>query len=470
MIPAMEATPVTQGRWYDDGRADVPGGVDGEVGRVVVVGAGIAGLTVAAALRQAGIDHVVLEARDRVGGRLHTVDVAGTPVDLGGSWIHHPIGNPMSALAAELGVAVGPGDPLPTVGGYDHGEGRRLSRPEVEKLMTLVWDEYPAAAEDLIEECGAQASVAIAIERFLTGLDLAPHAFRRARQLMRADAEAQAADAAERQSLQWVWNEMEYGGEFFGDLPEGGYRSVVQGLAAGLDIRLSTAVTEVTLSPTGVSVGAADGTAYDATHVVLTVPLGVLKRGLPVISPALPPGHAGSIDRLGFGRYEKVCVGFAEPFWRQAGISHSLLFPADPDEAAVFVMDHDAFGAGPALTFHVFDSLTGHVVDAEPSDAARWAVDLFAGAVGRASPEPVAIAVTSWARDPWAAGAYSHLPPGSDPSDADRLAEPVGGRLLFAGEHTQSARIGYADGAMTSGVRAAKALLRRSRVRLGPVG
>jgi monoamine oxidase len=63
------------------------------VDRVVVVGAGIAGLAAASRLRRAGIPCVVLEARDRVGGRLHTVDLAGVPVDLGGSSIHHPIGN-----------------------------------------------------------------------------------------------------------------------------------------------------------------------------------------------------------------------------------------------------------------------------------------------------------------------------------------------------------------------------------------
>lgn len=62
--------------------------------RVVVIGAGIAGLAAASRLRAAGIDCVLLEARDRIGGRLHTIDLAGTPADLGGSWIHHTIGNP----------------------------------------------------------------------------------------------------------------------------------------------------------------------------------------------------------------------------------------------------------------------------------------------------------------------------------------------------------------------------------------
>jgi monoamine oxidase len=54
---------------------------------------------------------VVLEARDRVGGRLHTVDLAGVPVDLGGSWIHHPIGNPLSKFCDEYGIARDPGTP-----------------------------------------------------------------------------------------------------------------------------------------------------------------------------------------------------------------------------------------------------------------------------------------------------------------------------------------------------------------------
>ena len=83
---------------FDDGRREVPAGVAEPVERVVVVGAGIAGLTVANALAHGGVECVVLEARDRIGGRLHTVDLAGSPVDLGGSWIHTPAGNPMRAF------------------------------------------------------------------------------------------------------------------------------------------------------------------------------------------------------------------------------------------------------------------------------------------------------------------------------------------------------------------------------------
>ena len=89
--------------------------------RVLVVGAGIAGLTVANALHHAGLECVVLEARGRVGGRLHTLDVAGLPVDLGGSWLHHPSGNPLRRFAPEAGVDCRPGDPLPTLAAFDVG-------------------------------------------------------------------------------------------------------------------------------------------------------------------------------------------------------------------------------------------------------------------------------------------------------------------------------------------------------------
>src|SRR5262245_5824691 len=90
--------------------------IEGPVERVAVIGAGIAGLSVASALTGAGVDCVVLEARDRIGGRLHTVDLLGVPVDLGGSWIHHTIGNPLTAYVDAAGVAHRPGDPLPTLG------------------------------------------------------------------------------------------------------------------------------------------------------------------------------------------------------------------------------------------------------------------------------------------------------------------------------------------------------------------
>jgi polyamine oxidase len=453
---------------YDDGRSDVPGGVTGPVERVVVVGAGIAGLTVANALANAGVACVVVEARDRVGGRLHTIDLAGHPVDMGGSWIHHPIGNPLRAYADQVGVSCRDGDPLPEMAAFDLGAERRLSPAEVGAELRTLYEAFPAAVDRLQRELGPDASAAEGIDAFVDGAALSPAAARRARQGLRALIEGESADLPERQSLRWMWNELEYEGGFFGDLPSGGYRSLMQALAAGLDVRLNFNVAEIAVEPDGVHVRSTAGPAENGSHVVVTVPLGVLKDRRPQFSPPLPPDRLAAIDRLGFGRFEKVVLTFDHAFWRAAGLPHLMLFPRDPDESTVWMIGLDAFGAGPALAFFIFHGAAGRMLDTTPDEAADWVCGMLAEAIGAPCPEPAAVAVTSWTTDPYSLGAYSHIPPGAAPADADLLGEPLHGRLLFAGEHTQSARLVYADGAMASGIREAKRLLQRAQVNLGP--
>ena len=435
----------------------------------MVVGAGIAGLTVANALVHGGVECVVLEARDRIGGRLHTVDLAGWPVDLGGSWIHTPVGNPMRAFAQQAGVPCRSANPLPELAGFDCAEERLLSTAEVQASLSMQFEGFPEAVGRLLGELGPDASAADGIEAFLAGAGLAPGPARRARQALRALIEAESADLAERQSLRWMWNEIDYEGHYFGDVPVGGYRRLVEAMAAGVEVRLGVDVAEVNRSANGVRVRSGDGATEEGSHVVVTVPLGVLRRHVLRFSPALPPDRLAAIERLGFGRYEKAALRFDEPFWRAAGLPHSMIFPRDPDAPAVWAIGQDSFAAGPVLVFHVFHTAAGHLLDGTADDAAQWALGLLAEATGSPPPAPAAVAVTSWANDPYSGGAYTHIPPGASPADADLLGEPIAGRLLFAGEHTQSARLAYADGAMTSGIREAKRLLGRASVYLGPI-
>ena len=449
---------------YDDGRTDIPGGVAGPVERVVVVGAGIAGLTVANALMHAGVDCVVVEARQRLGGRLHTIDLAGSPVDMGGSWIHHPVGNPMRAFARQVGIPCRSWDPLPELAGFDGGDGRRLSAAEVASNLRILYETFPDALGRLRIELGPEASVAEAIEAFVVGADLTAVEARRARQGLRAVIEAESADLSERQSLQWMWNEIEYDGNYFGDLPAGGYRTLVDAMATGIDVRLGVEVDDVSVSADGVAVRAVDGATERGSHAVVTVPLGVLKQGSLCFDPALPADRIAAIERLGFGHYEKVALRFDHPFWRDAGLPHLMFFPHNPAESTVWVIGQDAFDAGPTLVCFVFHSAAGRVLDTTPDEAAQWVLTMVAEAIGRPCPPPTAVAVSGWARDPYSRGAYTHIPPGAEPADLDLLGTPVNGRLLFAGEHTVSARMAYADGALTSGIREAKRLLHRPSV------
>ena len=317
---------------YDDRTTDVLAGISGPVERVVVVGAGIAGLTVASALTHAGVDAVVLEARDRIGGRLHTVDLAGAPIDLGGSWIHHPVGNPLRAFADQVGVPCAGADPIPEIGGFDCAEGRRLSADEVAASLRLVYEEFAEATDRLRAQLGPEASAAEAIEVFLAETGLGPADHRRARQNLRAIIEAEAAGTAESQSLQWMWNETEYEGSYFGDVPVGGY--------GGWSTRWPPASTSGSASRSprwpsrraGSRCAATTAPSRRARTSWSPCRSECCRRGSPRFSPPLPPDRLAAIARLGFGRYEKVVLRFEEPFWRAAGLPHVMLFPADPDD------------------------------------------------------------------------------------------------------------------------------------------
>lgn len=451
---------------FDGGSTDTPGGVIRPVERVVVVGAGIAGLTVANALRQANVDCVVLEGRDRIGGRLHTVDLNGWPVDMGGSWIHTPVGNPLRRLADQAGIRGRPADPLPEAVGYDYCEGRRLTADELAASVRLQFEEFPAAQEALLGELGPEASMADAIDSFVRELGLPASAERRARQALQADIEGESADRAERQSLHWMWNELEYGGDFFGDMPSGGYASLIGSIADSVDVRLGVEVAEILWTTDGVTVRDRNGEAEEGTHAVVTVPLGVLKRGSLTFSPALPAARTAAIARLGFGYFEKVALCFDRPFWRDHGVPHLITFPREANQPSMWVLGDDAFGGGPVLIAEIFHTATHHIRGKNADESADWVLEAVAEALGASCPAPSAVAVSSWADDPYSAGAYSHIPPGATPADADLLGEPVGGRLLFAGEHTQSVRLVYADGAMASGIREAKRLLGKANVLL----
>lgn len=185
---------------FDDGSPEIPGGIVRQVERVVVIGAGIAGLTLANALAHATVEYVVLEARNRIGGRLYTGDLDGSPVDFGGSWIHHPDGNPIRRFA-RAGTECRPANPLPSLAAFDCATGLWLSPADIDESLTGVQDGYNEALAGLRTRLGPAASAAEGIEAYLPTTGLRGDALRRARQALQAAVEADAAGAADDQSL-----------------------------------------------------------------------------------------------------------------------------------------------------------------------------------------------------------------------------------------------------------------------------
>ena len=196
-------------------------------------------------------------------------------------------------------------------------------------LLDFQLHQFPSALDALRTQLPEDANAAQAIEAFVRSAANGDDRARRARQALRAEVEADASGPAEDQSLRWIWNEVEYDGDLFGDLPRDGYRSLLQPLADGLDIRHGSIVDTITATDAVVQIALADGGVEQASHVVVTVPLGVLKSGALNFVPALPADKQDAISELGFGRYEKVVLVFDRPFWRDAGMSHLQYFPTN---------------------------------------------------------------------------------------------------------------------------------------------
>ena len=247
---------------------------------------------------------------------------------------------------------------------------------------------FVSALGRLRDALGPAASAADGIEAFLAATGLGDDALRQARQALRAHVEADAAGPAEQQSLTWLWTQDEYDEAYFGDLPRHGYATVVDAMASGLDVRLDWPAVRVALTEDGARVSSDRGQTEAGSHVVVAVPLGVLKSGVLAFTPPLPQERSRVVSRLGFGRYEKVVLRFDRPFWRDAGWSHLVLFPPDPAEPTTWVFDLDVFGTGPVLACHVFHSATGQVSAASPGAAVRWVTDRLATVLGGPCPEP----------------------------------------------------------------------------------
>jgi monoamine oxidase len=246
----------------------------------------------------------------------------------------------------------------------------------------------------------------------------------------------------------------------------GGYRELVKALAAGLDVRLSMPVRSIFVDDDGVLVVTDDGVEHRASHVVVTVPLGVLKSRRIEFSPPLHPDRLSAIDGLGFGGFDKLVLLYDQPYWRDAGFRHLVLTPSDSAAPVHALLGVDEVAGEPIVIFFAFGSTHGWLEGRDIGEAVPEAHRMLCDAVGRELPPPIGCLRSAWKTDEWTQGAYTYLKAGSSYEDLEMLGVPHAGRVLFAGEATGAARTGYVDGAILTGVREAKRLLDRDAVTL----
>lgn len=427
---------------------------DATATHVLILGAGVAGLTAARLLHDAGYRVLLLEGRDRFGGRLWTNrTLDNIPLDMGASWIHGIDGNPLSELMNEVGVVSVPTD-------YDNlavygADGSPVSEDDAATYEDLFNTVLERAAE-IAEASDIDLTLGAAIQQAITDLDeeLDDNRSRALAYLINATIEHEFAASVNGLSA-WNWESDEaFGGEdvIFPD----GYDWLTHYLAEGLDIRLNTTVTEIRYDDQGVEI-TAGGETFTADYAIVTLPLGVLKAQVVTFDPPLPAEKQHAIQNLYMGVLNKLYLRFPDVFWDMDADVIGYV-GEEAGQWAEFVNVAAVTGLPVLLCFNAGDY--GLAIESMSDDQIiASAMQTLRTLYGADIPEPTGYLVTRWGRDPFSYGSYSSYGVNSTPDDRAALAETLADVLFFAGEATHSAYPGTVHGALLSGQRAAEALM-----------
>ena len=266
----------------------------------VVIGAGMAGAAAAHRLREAGVRVTVLEARERIGGRIRSDQAWGVPVELGAAWIHGTRGNPLMPLARAADLTLVPTD-------YDDA----VVRDTVTGRPSAQADRRWAALDRLIAD----------LEDAWPPVDTSVAAWLRSRGWTDSRFDTWAAQVEITQEYALDPDRLgvratEEGGSFRGGdvLVGGGYESIPRELLAGIDVRLRTAVDAVSAQGAGVRAQLASGADVSADVAVVAVPLSLLRAGKPLVDP-MPASVNSAVRALATGVFEKVVLRYDEQWW-----------------------------------------------------------------------------------------------------------------------------------------------------------
>lgn len=436
---------------------------------VIIVGAGVAGLTAARQLQQAGRRVLVLEARDRIGGRTHTLlSPDGRITDLGASWIHGIADGPVYDIANSFGMPMREY----TVGSFQV-DSRPIAYygPDAVPLSDAETAAFAADVHAFDAELastiaaitpGTALSYGDAVEATLriftspTGNAAAPWSEDRAqrvREFLQHRAEEQYGVWLDELDAHGLDDDSTNGDEVV--FPEG-YDQLASALAEAVKVRLEHIVQRVEWSTAGVRI-ITDRGEFTAQQVVVTVPVGVLQSSDFVFSPPLPESHAVPLSRLRMNAFEKVFLRFAERFWdadvyaiRRQGAAatwwHSW-YDLTPLHGEATLL---TFAAGPCAQA---------IRDWSDNEIVESVLASLRELYGDAVTAPVRVDITRWQDDPYSRGSYAYMTVGSLTSDHDDLAEPIGGVLHLAGEATWTEDPATVTAAMCSGLRAAERVL-----------
>nr|XP_043607707.1 polyamine oxidase 2-like [Erigeron canadensis] len=426
---------------------------------VIVIGGGFAGIAAARALYDASFRVIVLESRDRIGGRVCTDYSFGFPVDLGASWLHGVSKeNPLAPLIGRLGL------PLYRTSGdnsvlYDHDlesyalfdkDGNQVSQElvsQVGETFETILEETNKVREEFSEDTSIRHAISIVFERNpKLRLEGVAH---KVLQWYLCRMEGWFAADADTISLKcWDKEELLPGGH---GLMVRGYKPVINTLAKGLDIRLNHRVKKISRRTNGVKVTVENGRTFFADAAIVALPLGVLKSNTVSFEPRLPQWKEEAIADLGIGIENKIALHFEKVFW--PNVEFLGVVAETSYECSYFLNLHKA--TGHAVLVYMPAGQLAKDIEQMTDEAAASSAFLQLKKIFPDASTPIQYLVSHWGSDVNSLGSYSYDKVGKPHELYDKLRIPVD-NLFFAGEATSSDFPGSVHGAYSTGLMAAE--------------
>jgi len=410
--------------------------------KIIIIGAGIAGLSAANYFKTRNIDITILEAQNQVGGRLKTQRNNDIPFDKGASWIHGDNKNPITNLAKASGTNLFETDD-DQVKVYDI-DGTQYSDSVLDKAE----NEYNKILENLGGDQN-QSFETIFYQKY-------PHYQSNRLWTYQLSAYLEfdtGADISELSSLDFYDDEEFSGREL---LVTNGYDTIVNYMIQGIDIKTNTKIIEINYLADKTII-LTENQTFEADFILLTVPLGVLKKKVISFVPTLPNPKQQAIEKLQMGVINKFLCVWDSAFW-ETDLQYIGLTPKTKGKFNYF-LNYRKFSEINALmtfTFGNYSLLTEKMSDAEIIAEIMAHLKII---YGNNIPEPTQLLRTKWSSDEFTWGSYSFTPKGTRSTDYDVLTEAVEDKLFFAGEHTSRDYRGTVHGAFISGEREAKKII-----------
>lgn len=412
--------------------------------KITVIGAGMAGISTAHFLKAAGHEVEILEARNRLGGRIWTNREASYPVDLGAAWIHGTNGNPLIELAKQY---------LVKTKITDFDDSLVLDNLEVvpENKFLSAYEKFQSlinSGEEFISEGNRNYSLREMLDAVYKNKKLNSQEKKLFTLFERGIESDNGVELSKSSAIGYFEESDKITGPDL--LVYDGYDKILKGLLGDIKINFNQVVKKIQHNSSGVKIFT-DRLTFDSEFVVITVPVSILQNKKILFEPALPKEKLEAIAKIPFGVFNKIILEFEESFWNSKKTTFFQLNKISKQRQDL-ILNLDPVLKKPVLAF-LYSGERAKSMETEDNHWRELEMELKS-IFDTKIPNPIRTVQTKWFSDPYSMGSYTY----STRNMIDLTTEysKQVGRLFFAGEGTHKEFSSYVHGAFLSGLREAE--------------